>query len=146
MEKIKPIDLMEKCPVCGETPVFGHLCTENDGTMRFNVHCPNCGCKVPKIYLCKMTFSYTGNFGVSSEAQFAVDDWNDYVNSIKDQFKKENRDSRTSISFTDDVYEFVKTMARFKGETMSDFVNNVLEKEMSENGIYKQLQEIKKAM
>ncbi len=137
MEKIKPIDLMEKCPICGENPVFGYLCTEKDGVIKFNVHCPGCGCNVAKIYIAKVNFCYTGNLSVSSEVQFAVDDWNNYVNSIKDQFKKENKDSRTSMSFSNEVYEYIKGMARFKGITMSEFANDILQKSMEKDEAYK---------
>lgn len=137
MEKMKLIDSMEKCPVCGEKPVFGYLCTEDDGAIKFNVHCPDCGCKVAKIYTAKMTFSYTGNFDISTEALFAVDDWNENAKYVKEQIGEKNENNRTSMTFSADVYEYIKAMARFSGITMSDFVDGELKKSMEQSEAYK---------
>ena len=40
---------------------------------------------------------------------------------------------RINVGFTPDVYDYIQTMARVRGETMSDFVNYILRQYMDDN-------------
>ena len=40
---------------------------------------------------------------------------------------------RINMAFTPDVHEYIKTMARVRGESITDFTNRVFEQHMKEN-------------
>ena len=47
--------------------------------------------------------------------------------------------NRINMAFRPDVYEFIQTMARVRGETMTKFVNHLIEQAMKEHDdIYQQ--------
>lgn len=54
---------------------------------------------------------------------------------------------RINVAFKPSVYEYISTMARVRGETMTDFINLVLEKHMDDNQeIYKKALEFRKSL
>lgn len=147
MENLKPIDVMSKCPVCGTTAVFDKLQSDETEKIKFYVHCPECGLGTKKIYTAGLFLSYTGNMApISSEVNDAINDWNSLAHSYEKSNNESVGSSRTSISFSNDVYEYIKGMARFKGMTMSEFANEVLKKSMEEDEAYKFILEARKKL
>ena len=54
---------------------------------------------------------------------------------------------RINVAFAPDLYEYVRTMARVRGETLTDFVNDVLRQSMTENAeIYAKAIEFKNSI
>lgn len=41
--------------------------------------------------------------------------------------------SRINLAFKPSVYEYIKTMSKFRGQTMTQFVNHVIELNMEQN-------------
>lgn len=60
------------------------------------------------------------------------------LNTGKTAGKKGMKLPRINLAFQKDVYDYVKTMANVRGETLTDFINHELRKSMEENAeIYK---------
>jgi len=147
MENLKPIDVMSKCPVCGTTAVFDKSHSDEAEKIKFYVHCPECGLGTKKIYTAGVFLSYTGDMVlISSEVNDAINDWNSLVHSYEKSNNENIGTNRTSISFSNDVYEYIKGMARFKGITMSEFSNEILKKSMEEDEAYKFILEARKKL
>lgn len=54
---------------------------------------------------------------------------------------------RINLAFSPDVYEYIKTMAQVRGETLTDFVNHILRQSMTDNAeIYKKAIEFKNSL
>lgn len=57
------------------------------------------------------------------------------------------RAHRHNMAFTPEVYSFITTMSRVRGETITGFVNHLLEKAMEENAeIYQQALKFKDSL
>lgn len=55
--------------------------------------------------------------------------------------------NRINMAFRPDLYEFIQTMARVRGETMTKFVNHIIEQSMEEyNDIYQQALKFKESL
>lgn len=54
---------------------------------------------------------------------------------------------RINMAFTPEVYDYIKTMARVRGESMTDFVNTVLRQSLEENGdLYRKAVEFRNSL
>ena len=54
---------------------------------------------------------------------------------------------RINVAFTPEVYNYVRTMARVRGETLTDFINHVLRQSMDGNAeVYAKAQEFKNSL
>lgn len=55
--------------------------------------------------------------------------------------------NRINMAFTPEVYEFVRTMSRVRGETMTKFVNHIIAQSMEQyNDIYQQALKFKESL
>ena len=54
---------------------------------------------------------------------------------------------RINLALTEDLYDYVKTMARARGESMTDLLNSIIEKSMQDNAkTYKQAKSFLKSL
>lgn len=55
--------------------------------------------------------------------------------------------NRINMAFRPDLYDFIQTMARVRGETMTKFVNHIIEQSMEQyNDIYQQALKFKESL
>lgn len=65
----------------------------------------------------------------------------DIVNAVLDRAEqkaeqkhtKRTKSKRINMAFTDDNYQFIKTLAKVRGQTITDFVNDVIENSREQN-------------
>lgn len=74
-----------------------------------------------------------------------------FVDEARRQGKTQGRagctSNRINMAFTPEVYEFVCTMARVRGETMTKFVNHIIAQSMEQyNDIYQQALKFKESL
>lgn len=63
----------------------------------------------------------------------------EYLDTLKTAGRKGVKLPRINLAFTPDNYDYIQTMARVNGQTLTMFINNVIHKSMIENEeIYKQ--------
>lgn len=66
--------------------------------------------------------------------------------SMRTQGKKGAKLTRINAAFTPDNIEYIKIMGRIRGESMSEFINHVLDKHRSDNAdFYEQAKAIKES-
>lgn len=62
---------------------------------------------------------------------------------LKTQGKKGAKAQRINMAFTPSNLQFIRTMSKAKGQTMTQFVNDLITKERTQNGdAYKQISDI----
>lgn len=63
------------------------------------------------------------------------------------QGRKGCKSPRINMAFNSDIHEYIKTMARVRGETATDFVNTILRQHMEANAeIYEKAQAFQKIL
>lgn len=71
----------------------------------------------------------------------------EFMHTLKTSGRKGVTLPRRNLAFAPDIYEYVYTMSRVRGETMSQFVNMVLKQHMDENrNIYEKAIEFKNSL
>lgn len=83
----------------------------------------------------------------SNEGQrYTEEERQEYLRSGKTQGRSGCKAPRINIAFYPEQYDYIKTMAAARGQSMTDFVNHVLSLSMKENAaIYEQAKEFLKA-
>ena len=70
------------------------------------------------------------------------------IQAFKDELRTAGRKGaklpRMNIAFAPEIYDYIQTMSRVRGETLTDFVNHVLRQSMDDYAdIYKRAQEFR---
>lgn len=73
----------------------------------------------------------TGKKGQQGKA--SAQEAHDRANNLQTQGRKGCKATRINMAFTPDNHEFIKVMARIKGETMTEFTNYVIERYRTEH-------------
>lgn len=91
----------------------------------------------------------------AQEVQQARRERKTYTEQEQQQFREEGKTKgrkgckaiRINMAFTPEVHEYIKTMARVRGESITDFTNAVFARHMEENAeIYERAKAFKESM
>lgn len=93
--------------------------------------------------------SRTANQAAQLSSNTRIMDYNDYYMECRKRMsdtagRKGAKLPRMNIAFAPEIYDYIQTMSRVRGETLTDFVNHVLRQSMDDYAdIYKKAQEFR---
>lgn len=71
----------------------------------------------------------------------------EFMQNFKTSGRKGIKLPRINLAFAPDLYEYIQTMSRVRGENLTEFVNNILREHMEEhNDIYQKAIEFKNSL